>query len=375
MGYRVKPFTMSVRNNSTQEFEDIGLLGSDVDGVISELQNKVTDLEKRKVRNIIILGDSWSDVDQEGGNTKWPAVLENQLPELQIHNYAKGGSRIVGEDNYALNGTVGGQIAAAIADISYDHDYIDTIIIFGGINDFRSESNVNNQYAYNVANDIKAKINGRLRPNFPNADYVYICNNSIPASHKQYMFGKKVCDFLKLLTGCRTYSTIGWVNTGYYNSDHIHPNENGHLLLLGNLKAILFGGNISYVWPNQASVSVTDGTKTVNISLVQSVTENTIITQVTWNCTSTSISNATTMTGVISSTELYKLVYFPEWFATCNIVNAEQNFAMSTIKTNYITAPTLNETRNEVVDGRFTLYTQAITKGVGLGYLISNNNW
>lgn len=32
MGYRVKPFTMSVRNNSTQEFVDVGLLGSDVDG-------------------------------------------------------------------------------------------------------------------------------------------------------------------------------------------------------------------------------------------------------------------------------------------------------------------------------------------------------
>jgi len=28
MGYRVKPFTMSVRNNSTQEFEDVGLLRS-----------------------------------------------------------------------------------------------------------------------------------------------------------------------------------------------------------------------------------------------------------------------------------------------------------------------------------------------------------
>ena len=29
MGYRVKPFTMKVRDNSTQEFEDIGLLRSD----------------------------------------------------------------------------------------------------------------------------------------------------------------------------------------------------------------------------------------------------------------------------------------------------------------------------------------------------------
>ncbi len=29
MGYRLRPFTMSVRNNSTQEFEDVNLLASD----------------------------------------------------------------------------------------------------------------------------------------------------------------------------------------------------------------------------------------------------------------------------------------------------------------------------------------------------------
>lgn len=40
MGYRVKPFTMSVRNNSTQEFVDVGLLGSDVDANVEELNLK-----------------------------------------------------------------------------------------------------------------------------------------------------------------------------------------------------------------------------------------------------------------------------------------------------------------------------------------------
>lgn len=47
MGYRVKPFTMSVRNNSTQEFVDVGLLGSDVDADIQELQENVDSLEQK----------------------------------------------------------------------------------------------------------------------------------------------------------------------------------------------------------------------------------------------------------------------------------------------------------------------------------------
>lgn len=41
MGYRVKPFTMAVRDNSTQEFVDVGLLGSDVDADISALNAKI----------------------------------------------------------------------------------------------------------------------------------------------------------------------------------------------------------------------------------------------------------------------------------------------------------------------------------------------
>lgn len=44
MGYRVKPFTMAVRDNSTQEFVDVGLLGSDVAQDIEELEDK---LDKR----------------------------------------------------------------------------------------------------------------------------------------------------------------------------------------------------------------------------------------------------------------------------------------------------------------------------------------
>ena len=39
MGYRLKPFTMSVRNNSTQEFVDVGLLVSD-EVVIEEISDE-----------------------------------------------------------------------------------------------------------------------------------------------------------------------------------------------------------------------------------------------------------------------------------------------------------------------------------------------
>ena len=341
----------------------------------TSLAAQIKSINDRRVRNIVILGDSWNDVDQEYGSTKWPALLANTNPEMQIHNYSKGGACIVGADNYALNGNVGGQIAAAIADTSYNHDYIDTIIILAGINDFRSASSVTNQAAYNIADDIKAKIENRLKPEFPNAEYVFIFNNSIPASHAQYMFSRMVCKYVSLITSCRAYSTIGWINPSYYREDYIHPNENGHKSLLSNIRAILFGGNIVYTWANIVNIPVTDGSETAQISLIQSVTENAIITQLTWNSTTGPIPNATTMTGNLTSNQLHNLVYFPAWFGTCDLVNNGANFGKSTIRTEYITTPSAGGTRNAVTDGKITLYTEPITGGVGLGFLISNNNW
>lgn len=340
---------------------------------LATVNNQIADLNKRTRRNIVLLGDSWNDIEQEDGASKWPAVLQRVLPELQIHNYAKGGSTILGDDNYALNGTVGGQIAAAIADTSYDHSRIDTIIIFAGVNDFRN-STLSNSFAYTLADNIKTKINERLTAQFPNADYVYVINNSVPASHSQYMLGKKVCDFVNLLTGCRAYSTIGWVNPAYYKDDHIHPDAYGHLCILANMKAILFGGGITYTWPNVVTIPVTGSGISANVTLLQTVTENDIITQVTWN-SAQKIANAITMTGDLTSSQLYNLVYFPAWFTPCSQVSIDQTFAMSTVKTSYITNPTLSGTKNEVVDGRITVCTQPITTGVSLGYSAANNTW
>lgn len=44
MGYKVKPFTMRVRNNSTQEFEDVGLLEADVAADFLKIEKEIDDL-------------------------------------------------------------------------------------------------------------------------------------------------------------------------------------------------------------------------------------------------------------------------------------------------------------------------------------------
>lgn len=62
MGYRVKPFTMSVRNNSTQEFEDVSLLGS-TEVTIEEINDGSSCL--LRLNNGVLqyyINDSWQNV-------------------------------------------------------------------------------------------------------------------------------------------------------------------------------------------------------------------------------------------------------------------------------------------------------------------------
>lgn len=84
MGYRVKPFTMRVRNNSTQEFEDVSLLGSDVDA--------------DKCRNVTITLPSPVTVN---ANTK-----TNILTDFDLSNLISNITRIISFDLEWSNGAV-----------------------------------------------------------------------------------------------------------------------------------------------------------------------------------------------------------------------------------------------------------------------------
>ena len=85
MGYKVKPFTMRVRNNSTQEFEDVGLLGSDVGSAI-------------KSKNVTITLPSSVTVN---ANTK-----ANILTDFDLSNLIPNITRIIGFDLEWSSGAV-----------------------------------------------------------------------------------------------------------------------------------------------------------------------------------------------------------------------------------------------------------------------------
>lgn len=342
--------------------------GYDLNGAIANVKNEL-------FRNVIIFGDSWSDITQTGGSDKWAAKLADRHPLMTVHNYARGGSKIVGADNFGWNGTVGGQIAAAISDTSYNHNDITDIIIMGGVNDYRGLTTVNETNSRAIGNDIASKILNRLRPNFPNANYIVIINNTTPASQGEYMFARSAIDALRTNYGCRAGSTIGWIHPAFIDSDHIHPTANGHNEVLGNVEAMLFGGDIKYISTIvRITVKTTDETVSATVAIVMMCGAENIITQCTYNITSGTTTEPKQLQAVLTSAQLYALPYFPAWFAAANIVNHGLDFGQNTIQTNYITAPA-QANHNMVTDGKITLFADTYTGGVGIGYMISNNTW
>lgn len=189
------------------------------------------------VKDIIIVGDSWSDMDTASTYTKWPAVFA-QCFAGNIYNYARNGSKISGADNWALNGTVGGQVAAVLTDTSYETDDIGTVFIVGGINDYRA-----NVAESTVLSAISSHVS-RLRTRFPNARYICVFNHQLYVSKDQFDFFTQLCRDVRQTIGIPAFTSFGWFSADHMiTSDYVHPDNDGHMAFAANMLSIYNGGN------------------------------------------------------------------------------------------------------------------------------------
>ena len=224
------------------------------------------------IKDIIIIGDSWSDTDTASTYTKWPTVFA-QCFAGNIYNYARNGSKISGADNWALNGTLGGQVAAAIADTSFAHEDIGTIFIVGGINDYRG-----NAVESNVLSAISSHIS-RLRVEFPKARYICVFNHQLYVSKDQFDFFQQLSKDVRQTIGVPAFTSFGWFSSNHMiTSDYVHPDNDGHMAFAANMLSIYNGGNPVRV-SNSLTLTGTNAIVTINetftdASIVRNVAVN-----------------------------------------------------------------------------------------------------
>jgi len=187
---------------------------------------------------VLILGDSWAD-EATSGATKWPTYFAKAV-KSDIRNYAKNGASVYGSDDYRANGTIGGQVAAAIEDTTYVHDTVSMIFLVGGLNDYRA-----GRTAANVALAWASLIT-RLQTGFPNARIVVCLNNQIFVDTDQLGYLRDCALEIRKL-GVPCYTMLGWFPASMYNSDHAHPSVTAHGIIAANMVALYTGGPVNYV--------------------------------------------------------------------------------------------------------------------------------
>lgn len=193
-------------------------------------------IETVNAPDIIIIGDSWSDTRPEATTyIKWPVIFE-QYVKCSLHNYARNGSSINGADNFAENGTFGGQVAAAIADTNYNHDNVKLIIIMGGLNDYRGNT------SYSTVGTAFDNIVSRLKTEFENARIIFFVNYQTLISAQQFSFIYRLTGHAQSI-GIPAYNMINWFLVSDFISDYCHPNNNGYKAIASNVIACCFGGS------------------------------------------------------------------------------------------------------------------------------------
>ena len=198
-------------------------------------------LNRNVAPHVVIFGDSWSDTNPETTvYTKWPLLFAKQT-HATIHNYAKNGAKVSKNDNNpGLNGDILGQLTTAKSDTSFNHAYVDIVIVEGGLNDYNQDIS-----ADDCGNGLVLNLKS-IAEEFPNARIIYCLNHPFPVTRVYWTWALNVIPIVNL-AGYTTFNMIGWVNFANQISDHLHPNNIGYEQIAANMLAVCYGGQPNYV--------------------------------------------------------------------------------------------------------------------------------
>ena len=186
--------------------------------------------------HVVVIGDSFSD--ENSRSYAWPSVLRNTYT---VHNYAKSGAGYL--DVTTTTNTFPVQLDTAIADNTYNHNHVRSVIIYGGLNDF-----LHGQTGENCAAVLK-NMYIKASKNFPNANIIVgALNAPNPArttrwtkndvtkwedAFQRYTFYIPICYTDGILTP--------YTKSVVYSEDGIHPTATGMNIIAEYFMAAING--------------------------------------------------------------------------------------------------------------------------------------
>ena len=197
---------------------------------INTLNNQVQNIQATVTTEIVVFGDSWSDLSVP--ESVWSTYVASQL-RLNLHNYAHNGAGFV----MPTNNLIETQINNAQNDTTYDKNLVKYVILCGGINDYRNNVNfeILRQKIVDLYNDSKTI--------FPNAKILYVNNFQYPYSQKQSSFWYKLQYNLSTF-GVNVLNQDGFFKKAFFVNNLFHLTQNGQRLFASNIVSALTGGQI-----------------------------------------------------------------------------------------------------------------------------------
>ena len=189
-------------------------------------------------RITLVIGDSWTDESETGKNFRDGAdswvIAYREKTDNKVINQAVSGA------GFARSGykTFGEQYMEIINSSQYDNDLIDTIIIYGGINDYDNVS-------FDLMKSNAATLSNNISTYTPKAK-VYCAIYNAPNRELTFDLMNRTSEFINSLStsGWNFVRAAGW-NMGLgdtWASDNYHPNEKGEKQILSCILTMLNGG-------------------------------------------------------------------------------------------------------------------------------------
>lgn len=202
----------------------------DITEDIGDINTNLTTLNNERETEIVVFGDSWSDLSVTG--VLWPTMVASAL-HLNLHDYALSGAGFV----KPVNNLISSQITTATADTSYNKNNVKYVVLAGGINDFLSSVS-----ATDLITEIISVYNN-CKTLFPNAKILYVSNFKYPYENNQTNYWYTV-QYQLTSVGINTLNQDGYFKKAFFVSNLFHLTEPGQTVFGSNIISALSGGQI-----------------------------------------------------------------------------------------------------------------------------------
>lgn len=255
-------------------------------------------------KKVVLIGDSFSEQRYLPDGKLWIDTVAERM-NFTVYNFAEGGSGFIASGD--RNGTFASNLNKAISDVRFSNDDVDYLLVMGGTNDIKEQTNFSS-YA-SMRNAIQNLFN-TATSNFKNAAVIYVGSSVFETFKNKSMSDSSIISEYGIQQMCNdimpTMSlTFFWPGqTAFFTNGYSgHPNQEGHNAFANAVIASFNGAGNAFKHVMYLTPTLKDGSE-YHLSTTGAGSNKVVITATPTKVTMNYQTNLTTETSYTSNAEL-----------------------------------------------------------------------